>query len=131
MDDIVALTNIWLDVLPEGEFDRFPGEVSPDFVLRLPFVPPGVPNEIRGREAVLEALRTTGKARGRLTFTDKVIRRTDDPELMMSTCKGSAQVNNGKTYRNEYIMLTRIRDGVVIEHTEYLNPLRVIEAFAD
>ncbi len=131
MTDIVALTSAWLDVMPEGEFDLFPGEISPDFVLHLPFVPPGVPREIRGRQAVLDALHATGKNRGRLTFTDKVIRRTEDPELMLTTCKGSAQVNNGKTYRNQYIMLTRIRDGVVIEHTEYLNPLAVIEAFSD
>ena len=40
-------------------------------------------------------------------------------------------MNNGRIYRNEYIMLTRIRGETVLEHIEYLNPLAVMESMAD
>jgi ketosteroid isomerase-like protein len=128
MTDLIALTEAWLKVLPEGNFEEFPGTVSPDFVLRLPFVPPGVPNEIRGRDQVQAVLKRTAQGRGPLVFSDKVIRRTEDPELTVTTCKGEARMNNGKIYRNEYVILTRIRGDEVIEHVEYLNPLAIMAA---
>ena len=128
MNDLIELTEAWLKVLPEGNFEAFPGTVSPDFVLRLPFVPPGVPNEIRGRDQVQAVLKQTSQGRGPLVFTDKVIRRTEDPELALTTCKGEARMNNGKTYRNEYVILTRIRGDEVLEHVEYLNPLAILAA---
>lgn len=126
--DIVALAEAWLKVLPEGDFDAFPGEVSPDFVLRLPFVPPGVPTEFVGRDAAQAALQGSAKGRSPLVFTDKVIRRTEDPDLVVTTARAEATMANGNAYRNDYVMFTRIRDGVVIEHVEYLNPLAIMAA---
>ncbi len=40
MSDIKTLARAWIDNFAEGNFDDFPGEVSPDFVLRLPFLGP-------------------------------------------------------------------------------------------
>ena len=73
-------------------------------------------------------LQQTAEGRGPLVFSDIVTLRTEDPELFVSTCKGAATMNSGKSYRNSYVIFTRIRDGVVLEHTEYLNPLAVMEA---
>jgi ketosteroid isomerase-like protein len=131
MTDIVALVEAWLAVLPGGDFDAFPGEISPDFVLRLPFVPPGVPSEFKGRETARAALQSSAKHRSPLVFTDKVIRRTEDAELVVTTAKAEATMASGKVYRNEYVMLTRIRGRTVIEHVEYLNPLAIMAAMAD
>lgn len=128
MSDLIALTAEWLDVLPDGNFDSFSGKVSPDFTLRLPFVPEGVPSEFKGRDVAQAALQSSAKGRSPLVFTDKVIRRTEDPELILTTARAEAVMANGKPYRNEYIMLTRIRDGVVLEHVEYLNPLAIMAA---
>ena len=131
MTDILKLTRAWLDTFPQGAFDAFPGEVAPDFLLRLPFVPPGVPNEFRGREAARSALAGSAQQRSKLLFSDIVILRTEDPELVVTTAKATATMANGRLYRNEYIMLTRFRNGIVHEHIEYLNPLALIEAMAD
>jgi uncharacterized protein len=128
MADDLALLREWLEVMPEGRFDEFSGKIAEDFVLRLPFLPPGIPNEIPGRDNVQTLMQQTAQGRGPLVFHDIVTLRTEDPELFMTTCKGQATMNNGKDYRNQYILLTRIRDGVVLEHTEYLNPLAVMEA---
>jgi ketosteroid isomerase-like protein len=131
MTDSVELMQAWLETFGEGEFDAFPGKISPDFTLYLPFVPAGIPNEIKGREAVRERLAQTAKGRSRLKFLDVKILRTEDPELLVTTARGEATMANGKPYRNRYVMLTRIRDGEVLEHTEYLNPLAVMEAMTD
>jgi uncharacterized protein len=128
MPDDLALLREWLEVLPEGRFDAFSGKIADDFVLRLPFPPPGVPGEFIGRDTVMAVMQRTAAGRGPIAFSDLVCRRTDDPEQFMTTCRGEALMNSGKTYRNNYLMLTRIRDGVVLEHIEYLNPLAVMEA---
>jgi len=131
VNDIVELVRDWLKNFPEGEFESFSGEISPDFVLYLPFVPAGIPNEIRGRENVRNVLKETAKGRSKLVFFDETIMRTEDPELLVTTCKGEAVMANGNPYRNSYVLFTRIRDGVVLEHTEYLNPLAIMEAAKD
>lgn len=131
MTDILDLTRAWLEVFPEGDFEAFPGEIAEDFLLRLPFVPPGVPNEFRGREHAREVLQKSAEGRSKLVFTDVRILRTEDPELVLTTAKASAEMHNGNPYANEYVMLTRIRDGVVLEHIEYLNPLAVIESMRE
>lgn len=125
MADIVELMKAWLECFDQGKFDAFPGMVSPDFVLRLPFVPEGVPNEIRGREAARAALEASARSRSKIAFSNVRILRTEDPELAVTTCDGEATMSNGNIYRNSYVMFTRIRDGAVLEHTEYLNPLAV------
>ena len=129
--DSVALARKWLEVLPEGEFDQLPGQIAEDFLLRLPYAPPGVPSEFRGREVAQKALSESAKNRSKLSFNNVVLLRTEDPELLVATATGGATMGNGKVYSNSYVIFVRIRGGVVIEHTEYLNPLKVIEAFSD
>lgn len=126
MADALDLLREFLDILPEGRFDEFSGQIAEDFALRLPYPPPGVPGEFLGREVVRERLQSTAKGRSPIVFSDLVLRRTDNPELFVTTGKGQATMNNGKDYRNSYVMFTRIKDGVVLEHIEYLNPLAVM-----
>lgn len=130
MTDIAELARAWIEVFGEGDFDAFPGEVSEDFILRLPFVPAGVPTEFKGRETARAALAGSAGGRSKLVFTNVRILRTEDPELVVTTADGEATMASGKPYRNSYVIFTRIRDGVVLEHTEYLNPLAVMEAMA-
>ncbi|MGE3693423.1 MAG: nuclear transport factor 2 family protein [Novosphingobium sp.] len=129
MADDFALVREWLEVLPEGRFDEFPGQIAEDFVLRLPFPPPGVPAEFSGRDHVQTVMQKTAQGRGPLVFHDVQTLRTEDPHLFVTTCKGEALMNNGKTYRNSYVILTRIENGVLLEHIEYLNPLAVMESW--
>ena len=131
MSDSVELARQWLEIMPEGAFDKLDGRVSPDFVLRLPFAPPGVPSEFIGREVAQQALSGSAKNRSPLVFENLMLLATEDPELFVATANGEATMASGKIYRNSYVILVRIRDGQVVEHTEYMNPLNIIAAFAD
>jgi ketosteroid isomerase-like protein len=131
MTDITEMARAWVNNFSEGEFENFPGEVSPDFTLRLPFLPPGLQNEFKGREVAKAALSGSAQRRSKLIFEDVKILKTEDPELVVTTAKAQATLDNGKIYRNEYIMLTRIRGNVVLEHVEYLNPLAVSGMLAE
>ena len=125
MNDIVELARAWIETFGEGNFEAFPGDVAEDFTLRLPFLPPGLQNEFKGRETARAVLAKSAERRSKLIFEDVKILRTEDPELVVTTARAHANLEDGGVYRNEYIMLTRIRHGVVVEHVEYLNPLAV------
>jgi ketosteroid isomerase-like protein len=96
--DMLALARKWLEILPEGEFDQLPGQIAEDFVLHLPYAPPGVPGAFVGRETARLALSNSAKGRSRLILEDLVLLRTEDPELLVATAKGSATMGNGKLY---------------------------------
>ncbi len=125
MSNIVELAHAWVNNFAEGNFDHFPGEVAPNFILRLPFLPEGIPNEYKGRDTAQAVLAGSAERRSKLQFSDVVILKTEDPELVVITARAQATLDDGSLYKNEYIMLTRIRGNTVLEHTEYLNPLAV------
>lgn len=130
MDDNLALVHAWLEVMPEGRFDELPGKIAEDFVLRLPFAPPGVPEAFHGRDAAAKVLSGSAAGRSALVFEDLKVLRTEDPELFVATATASAVMASGRPYANSYAIFVRLRGGQVAEHVEYLNPLKVIEAMA-
>jgi ketosteroid isomerase-like protein len=119
----------WLDLVSSGPAEAWPTYAADDVVIRLPFAPPGVANELRGRTHAIEALSDLWKAKKSFAWHDVVIRGTDDPELFVTTARSEAVLMSGQHYANNYVILTRLRDRKVVEHVEYFNPLPVIEAF--
>ena len=129
MTDNVKLLREWLDIVATGPAEAWPARVDEDVVIRLPFAPPGVPNELRGRAQAVAALSATWEKKERFDWHDVVIRRTEDPELLVATARSEAVMLSGQRYANNYVILTRIRNGKVIEHVEYFNPLPVMQVF--
>ena len=129
MHDDLNLVRHWLEIMPEGRFDHMTGQISPDFVLRLPFAPPGIPCEFIGRDVAQQALSGSAKNRSPLVFENLVLLATEDPGLFVATANGEAKMASGKLYRNSYVIFVRIRDGMVVEHIEYMNPLNIIAAY--
>ena len=127
--DIVALMRGWLDMVACGPAEAWRGRVAETVVIRLPFAPPGVANELVGLEPAITALGAAWAAKARFDWHDVVIRRTEDPELLVTTARSEAVLRSGQRYANSYVMLTRIRDGLVVEHAEYFNPLAVMAAY--
>jgi uncharacterized protein len=125
----VVLIREWLDIVATGPADVWPSRAADDVVIRLPFAPPGVANELRGLGSAVAALSALWSAKKSFTWHDVVIRKTEDPELYVTTARSEAVLLSGQHYANSYVILTRIRNGKVHEHVEYFNPLPVIEAF--
>jgi ketosteroid isomerase-like protein len=126
---MVKLIREWLDVVSSGPADAWTTYANDDLVIRLPFAPPGVTNELRGRTQAIEALSALWQAKKSFAWLDVVIRGTDDPELFVTTARSEAVLVSGQHYANSYVILTRLRDRKVAEHVEYFNPLPVIEVF--
>jgi len=117
----------WLDMVAMGPAEAWVGKVADDVVIRLPYAPPGVHAELRGFEHAREVLGAHWKTKRSFEWRDVTIRATDDPGLLVTTARSEAVLQTGALYANTYIMLTRFRDGKVVDHTEYFNPLPIIE----
>jgi ketosteroid isomerase-like protein len=127
MTDLIQLTREWLDMVAMGPADAWTGRVADDVLIRLPYAPPGVESELRGFKHARETLSHHWKTKKSFAWRDVVIRKTEDPELVVTTARSEVVLMNGQPYANNYIMLTRIRDGKIVEHVEYFNPLPIME----
>jgi ketosteroid isomerase-like protein len=128
MTDAVQLVREWLTVVASGPAEAWVSKAAKDIVIRLPFAPPGVPVELRGSEAI-DSLRPTWQATMQFRWHEVLIRKTEDRELFLTTARSEVTLQSGQRYANSYIMLTRLRQGLVLEHVEYFNPLPVMAAF--
>lgn len=129
MPDLIPLMQSWLDVIARGAVDEWPAIVSPDIVMRLPYSPAGINPELRGIDQACETIGGAWKMWKKFTWLDVVIRRTEDPELLVTTCRSEAPTVTGRHYANSYVIFTRFKNGLVVEHTEYFNPLAVMALF--
>jgi ketosteroid isomerase-like protein len=129
MTDTIALIREWLELVASGPAEAWAGKVAENIVIRLPYAPPGVAKELRGMKAAIEAMGPSWAAKHSFAWHDVRIRRTEEPDLFLTTARSEVALASGKRYANDYVMLTRIRDGKVEEHIEYFDPLKVIEAY--
>lgn len=128
---MIELIREWLDAVSSGPAEAWSTRATPDVVIRLPFAPPGVAQELRGMAQAIAALSAAWKAKASFAWHDVVIRGTDDPQLFVTTARSEAVLLSGRHYANSYVILTRMRDRKVAEHVEYFNPLPVIEVFGE
>lgn len=125
-----ALVREWMDLTAVGPAEGWKGKASADLVVRLPYAPPGVAAEMRGFDAALETLSHHWPGKRSFDWQDVTIRETEDPELFVTTARSAVVFETGQTYANDYVMFTRVRGGQIVEHTEYFNPLPIIEMLA-
>ena len=130
MSDAKALIREWLDITAMGPAEAWVGKAADDLVIRLPYAPPGVLAEMRGFDEARDTLAHHWGTKKSFEWHDVVIRETDEPGLFVTTARSEVELMNGAPYRNAYVMLTRVRDGKVVEHSEYFNPLPIIEMLA-
>jgi ketosteroid isomerase-like protein len=121
----------WLDVTANGPAEAWHERAVDDVVIRLPFAPPGVANELRGLSQAIAAMTPMWNGKKSFIWHDVVIRGTDDPGLFVTTARSEVLLLSGQHYANSYVILTRLQDARVVEHVEYFNPLPVIEVFGN
>jgi ketosteroid isomerase-like protein len=109
-----------------GEGVVFADLFAEDGVLRFPFAPPGMPREIRGREAIRTSRASEAGRRSLLAMdgVDLVVRETDDPEVVVTEIEhyGHSQALDGP-YRFRALGVVRVRDGEIVSYDDYMDPI--------
>jgi ketosteroid isomerase-like protein len=127
MTDAKALIREWMDLMAIGPAEAWEGKASSDLRVTLPYAPPGVAAEMLGFEAARETLSRHWDSKQSFEWRDVVTKATEDPELYVTTARSEAVMTSGQRYANSYVMLTRVRGGMIVEHAEYFNPLPIVE----
>ncbi|MCA2224439.1 nuclear transport factor 2 family protein [Nonomuraea aurantiaca] len=101
---------------------------APDVVIEIPFAPAGIPRRSQGREELRARFKA---AEGVLRWerTDNVlIHETTDPEVVIVEfdIHGSL-VASGRSVVSSYIMVIRVRDGLIVHSRDYGNPMAMEE----
>jgi ketosteroid isomerase-like protein len=127
---MTAITNSdlldWMNMLASGPAEAWKHRVADDVTIRLPFAPPGVTTEMHGAEQAIAIMTEHWALIEQFEWRDVVVLRTEDPELFVTTAKSHVLFRSGVRYENDYINVTRFRDGLVVDHAEYFNPLPVL-----
>lgn len=120
----------WLDVLASGDMSAWHGKVADDVVMRFPFAPAGLPTEVQGFDVCQQTVSAFWQSMDVFEWHDvRLEPLRDDPEAIFGTARSEATTVWGASYKNEYCFLARFRDGLILEYTEYFNPLPSIEVF--
>lgn len=104
---------------------------APDGVHTWPFAFPGLPRELSGQEQIREFFsRAAGSGRFEFhEFRDVVVHETTDPEVIIAEYDIHGRVTGtDRPFVFSYILVLRVRDGLIVSLRDYLNPLAMSEA---
>lgn len=93
-----------------------------------PYVPEGFPKSFDGAEAIYQQYSGLTGQFGQMRFP-RTIHATDDPDFFFVEFRGDIEILAGGRYQNDYLGTFRLRNGQVVEYTEYFNPLVMARAF--
>ena len=102
-----------------------------DIVLYAPCVPAPVPKTMTGLEAVGGAYKMLFARLFKQFRWSGEIFATDNPEVAVARMSSRVELMDGRQYANEYMLLSRVRDGKLCEHHEFFDSERATEAFGD
>jgi uncharacterized protein len=109
-----------------GEGVVFADLFAADGILAYPFAPPGLPPELRGREAIRAYFAARGQSRGAFAMegVDATIWETDDPEVVITeiTHHGQSAVT-GAPYTFTALGVIRVRGGEIVRYQDYMDPI--------
>ena len=122
MTDAKAFIREWMDATTMGPEENFVGFAAEDIVMRFPYIPAGMSDEIHGLENVLTTFREVWKDFATFEWHDVNISKVEGEDVYVATGRSEATRAGGQPYSNSYVLFTRVRDGKVVEHVEYFNP---------
>jgi len=114
--------------LETQQFDKLREIFAPNGRQINAFVPEGFPKSFEGAEEITKQYSALPKLFGQMRFA-RTIHATEDPNYFFVEATGDIDMKAGGKYQNTYLGTFRLRDGRVVEYTEYLNPLLLARAF--
>jgi ketosteroid isomerase-like protein len=95
----------------------------------MPFAPEGFPKRLDGRAAIARQYGGLPAAYASMRFPGLVVRDLADPDEFLATYRGDIALKAGGKYDNVYAGHFVVRDGRIVEFTEYFDPIVLQRAF--
>ena len=99
-----------------------------DVVFNFPPAPAPIPKRIEGKQAFEEFLRPVMAHFSDIEFTTLDIRPEADPERVVAQYTSRGTLTTGAPFANVYVELFRVRNGKIIESTEFFDTNSIDDA---
>ena len=93
-----------------------------------PYAPEGFPKSFDGAEGIYRQYSGLIANFGQMVFPRKIY-ATEDPDFFFVQFRGEIEIKAGGKYENDYLGTFRLKNGKIIEYTEYFNQTAMAKAF--
>lgn len=129
--DALSLLNRYLDAVSRCDANAVLALLGEDVVFNTPCMPKPAPPVTVGRAAVDQTLQWVfAQVFKRFEWTRRETHASDDPHLAFAIAQSRVELHNGTVYSNDYMLYTRSREGLIVEHAEFFDTQRAAQAFA-
>jgi ketosteroid isomerase-like protein len=117
-----AIVEQMLVAVSDGDVDGYLACVDDDVVYEAPYYAEMAPR--RGRDELASMLTNLSARFASVAYEVTRTFQTVDPDLVIAEVRGDNAVRDSdRRYRNHYVMFVRFRDDLVVQWTEYSNPM--------
>src|SRR5581483_5744811 len=107
-----------------GTRDQIADLYAPDVVIEIPFAPDGIPAVTNGRETVRARMNAAASLFTFDSVSDVTLHETAAPEVVIAEYRIHGHLaSSGKPFSLTYVMVIRVRDGLIVWSRDYGNPL--------
>ena len=107
-----------------GTRDQMADLYAPDVVIEIPFAPDGIPAITNGRETMRARMNAAASLFTFDSVSDVTLHETADPEVVIAEYRIHGHLSSsGKPFSLTFVMVTRVRDGLIVWSRDYGNPL--------
>jgi len=114
--------------LETGQFDLLKKIFAPHGKQLNPYAPEGFRKSFDGVEGIYKQYNGLTVNFGKMVFPRKIY-ATEDPDFFFVQFRGEIEIKTGGKYENDYLGTFRLKDGKIIEYTEYFNQVVMAKAF--
>jgi ketosteroid isomerase-like protein len=93
-----------------------------------PYAPEGFPKSFDGVEGIFKQYSGLTASFGQMRFP-RTIYATEDPDFFFVQFRGEIAIKAGGKYENDYLGTFKLKNGKIIEYTEYFNQVVMAKAF--
>lgn len=103
--------------------------MAEDVVVEFPYAS-GTLGRLEGKEAIYNYLEDALAQMPDLMFTNIRVYPTTNPNILWAEFHGEAVVvSTGRQYQQDYVIRLETREGKIVHHHEYSNPMSAIKAW--
>ncbi|WP_433428525.1 nuclear transport factor 2 family protein [Nonomuraea sp. CA-141351] len=114
----------FLRVSAANAWDDLADLYAPDAVIEIPFAPEDIPARSQGREIFRARFKAAAGLRRFEKADPVVIHETRDPEVVIVEYDlHGSMTRSGRPFVFSYVMVMRIRNGLIVHSRDYANPL--------
>jgi len=114
--------------LETQQFDLLKEVFATDGKQLNPYAPDGFPKSFDGAEGIFKQYSGLTVSFGQMRFP-RTIYATEDPDFFFVQFRGEIEIKAGGKYENDYLGTFKLKNGKIIEYTEYFNQLVMAKAF--